>query len=106
MLGKDPATDLDVTVRDGRFGPYVQLGEGEKPKRQSLPKGMPVESLDLDTALVLLSLPREVAKHPESGEPILAGIGRLVPMCSMARSTRTSARTTTYLRSAATAPST
>ena len=78
-LGKDPATDLDVTVRDGRFGPYVQLGEGEKPKRQSLPKGMPVESLDLDTALVLLSLPREVAKHPESGEPILAGIGRYGP---------------------------
>ena len=40
ILGKDPVTDLEVTLRDGRFGPYIQLGEGEKPKRSSLPKGM------------------------------------------------------------------
>jgi DNA topoisomerase-1 len=78
-LGKDPESGLDVTVRDGRFGAYVQLGEGEKPKRQSLPKGMTRDAVDLDTALVLLSLPREVARHPESGEPILAGIGRFGP---------------------------
>jgi DNA topoisomerase-1 len=79
VLGKDPLTQADVTMRDGRFGPYIQLGEGEKPKRSSLPKGMSAASVDLETALALLSLPREVAKHPESGEPILAGIGRYGP---------------------------
>ena len=78
-LGTDPATGLEVTVRDGRFGAYAQLGEGEKPKRQSLPKGTSPGSVDLEKALALLSLPREVAKHPETGEPILAGIGRFGP---------------------------
>ena len=78
-LGKDPATDMDVTARDGRFGPYVQLGEGEKPKRQTLPKGLSASEVDLQTALLLLSLPREVARHPETGEPVLAGIGRYGP---------------------------
>jgi DNA topoisomerase I len=78
-LGADPATGLEVSVRDGRFGPYVQLGEGEKPKRQSLPKGEAADAIDLARALALLSLPREVARHPESGEPILAGIGKYGP---------------------------
>ncbi len=79
-LGVDPVTGLDVTLRGGRFGPYVQLGEaekgGEKPKRAGLPKGIAPDDVDLDKALSLLSLPREVGKHPESGDPILAGIGR------------------------------
>ena len=78
-LGTDVQSGLDVTVRDGRFGPYIQLGEGEKPKRSSLPKGVTPGSIDLDTALNLLSLPRPVAKHPTTGEPILAGIGRYGP---------------------------
>ena len=78
-LGNDPATGESVTLRDGRFGPYVQLGEGEKPKRQSLPKGVTPDQVDLEKALRLLSLPREVAKHPTSGEPILASIGRFGP---------------------------
>jgi len=78
-LGADPAGGGDVTIRDGRFGTYVQLGEGEKPKRVSLPKGMTVASVDLDRALALLALPKEVAKHPESGEPILVGVGRYGP---------------------------
>ncbi|KAF0118384.1 MAG: DNA topoisomerase I [Xanthobacteraceae bacterium] len=78
-LGDDPASGLEVTVRDGRFGPYVQLGDGEKPKRSSLPKGMTPAGLDLERALALLELPKEVAKHPESGEPILVGIGRYGP---------------------------
>ena len=81
VLGQDPETGADVTIRDGRFGPYIQLGEAgtedaEKPKRSSLPKGMKPDEVTLEKALALLALPREVAKHPESGEPILAGIGR------------------------------
>jgi len=79
ILGTDPATGQEVTMRDGRFGPYIQLGEGEKPKRSSLPKGMSPASVTLEKALALLSLPREVARHPESGEPILVGIGRFGP---------------------------
>jgi DNA topoisomerase-1 len=53
--------------------------EGEKPKRQGLPRGMSVESVDLATALKLLSLPREVGTHPETGKVIQAGIGRFGP---------------------------
>jgi DNA topoisomerase-1 len=81
-LGEDPVTGLEVTLRSGRFGPYVQLGEaveGEKPKRAGLPKGLSPEDVDLQRALGLLSLPREVGRHPESGEPILAGVGRFGP---------------------------
>ena len=79
QLGKDAASGLDVTLRDGRFGPYVQLGEGEKPKRVSLPKGMAPGSLDLERALMLLAMPKQVAVHPESGKPILVGVGRYGP---------------------------
>jgi DNA topoisomerase-1 len=82
VLGQDPETGLDVSIRVGRFGPYLQLGEaaeGEKPKRASIPKNMPLEDIDLQKALALLALPREVGRHPETGEPILAGIGRFGP---------------------------
>jgi DNA topoisomerase-1 len=81
-LGRDPETGLMVTLRTGRFGPYVQLGEGtaeEKPRRTSLPKGVAPEELDLDTALALLSLPREIGPHPEDGEPVEAGLYRYGP---------------------------
>jgi DNA topoisomerase-1 len=76
VLGEDPGTGQEITLRDGRFGTYVQEGEGDKPKRSSLAANMKPEDVTLEIALALLSLPREVAKHPESGEPILAGIGR------------------------------
>ncbi|MGH6800480.1 MAG: topoisomerase C-terminal repeat-containing protein, partial [Methylocella sp.] len=79
ILGQDPATGDEITLRDGRFGVYVQLGEGEKPKRVSLPKNIDSSELTLDQALGLLSLPREIARHPETKEPILAGIGRFGP---------------------------
>jgi DNA topoisomerase-1 len=78
-LGVDPETGETVWLKAGRFGPYVQLGEGEKPKRSSLPKGWSPEAMDLEKALRLLRLPREVGVHPEDGQPILAGIGRYGP---------------------------
>jgi DNA topoisomerase-1 len=86
-LGEDPETGLEVTVRSGRFGSYLQLGEptkdddgkSVKPKRASLPKGVSPDDIDLDRAIKLLSLPRTVGKHPEDGEDIIAGIGRFGP---------------------------
>ncbi|PCJ32689.1 MAG: DNA topoisomerase I [Alphaproteobacteria bacterium] len=87
LLGIDPATEMEVTARSGRFGPYVQLGEPvekEKPKRSSIPKGMPPESVDLAKALQLLSLPRTVGDHPEDGKIIKTAIGRFGPYVSHA----------------------
>ena len=83
-LGNDPETGLDVTLRTGRFGPYVQLGEangdGEKPKRSSLPKGWdPATHRPRPTRSRCSALPREVGIHPETGKPITAGIGRYGP---------------------------
>ncbi len=87
MLGADPETGLDVYFKTGRFGPYVQLGEPadydkkkkQKPKRMSIPKGMDPAEIDLQKALQLLSLPRDIGKHPETGETITASIGRYGP---------------------------
>ncbi len=85
-LGHDPATGEEVSVRRGPYGLYVQQGEGEekrKPKRASLPRGMDGEQMTLDQALGLLSLPRAVGVHPETGEPIEAGLGRFGPYVRM-----------------------
>lgn len=85
VLGQDPDSGFDVTVKAGRFGPYIQLGEqknyaeGEKPRRAGIPKGTTPADVDLELALKLLSLPREIGKHPETGQPITAGIGRFGP---------------------------
>ena len=80
-LGKDPSGEA-VTLRSGRFGPYVQLGaggNGAKPKTKSLPRDIAPDSVDLDRALALLALPRVVGEHPETGKPITADIGRYGP---------------------------
>ena len=78
-LGDDPETGEKVTLRSGRFGPYVQLGDGKEAKRASLPKDVPSESLDLELALRLVALPRTVGSHPETGKPITASLGRYGP---------------------------
>ncbi|MEL6172710.1 MAG: DNA topoisomerase, partial [Pseudomonadota bacterium] len=87
VLGED---DGDViSLKSGRFGPYVQRGEPteevKKPPRASLPKGWTPDDMDLDKALMLLSLPREIGPHPDDGEMIEAGIGRYGPFVKHGR---------------------
>jgi len=78
-LGPDPETGEIIFLKTGRFGPYVQLGDNEKPKRAGIPKGLAPDAIDLEMAIKLLSLPREIGLHPESGKPIVAGFGRYGP---------------------------
>ena len=81
-LGTDLASGLEVTIKKGPFGHYLQLGAGDgeaKPKRVALPRQLKPADVDLDTALRLLALPRELGRHPETGETMIAGIGRFGP---------------------------
>ena len=82
ILGQDE-NGVEISLRAGRFGPYVQRGEASeaqpKPDRASLPKGWTPDGLTLDRALALLSLPREVGKHPADGQVVEAAIGRFGP---------------------------
>ncbi|MFN3549424.1 MAG: type I DNA topoisomerase [Mesorhizobium sp.] len=78
-LGADPHTGEEIALKSGRFGPYVQRGEGKDAKRASLPKGWTPDTIDHEKALALLSLPRNVGQHPESGKMISAGLGRYGP---------------------------
>ena len=79
VLGTDPQTGQEVTLRTGRFGAYVQLGDRKDAKRASIPRDVPQADVDLEWALKLLSLPRMIGAHPESGKPITASIGRYGP---------------------------
>ncbi len=82
VLGHDDA-GLPITLRNGRFGPYVQRGEATeespKPPRASLPKGWAPDGLTLDRALMLLNLPRQIGSHPDDGVMVEAAIGRFGP---------------------------
>ncbi len=78
-LGAFPDTGEMISLRNGRFGPYVQLGDGDKPKRASIPKGTDASNVDLELGIKLLSLPRFVGNHPETGQPITANFGRFGP---------------------------
>jgi DNA topoisomerase-1 len=89
-LGTDPETGLIVTLRQGPYGLYVQLGEAEgegkkktKPKRSSLPRTLDPADVDLEKALGLLGLPRMVGVHPDTGDDITAAIGRFGPYIKM-----------------------
>lgn len=85
VLGKHPDTGLEISLRKGPYGPYVQMepedpeDKKSKPKRQGLPRGTNPKDVDLAAAVSLLALPREVGKHPETGKMIEAGIGRYGP---------------------------
>jgi len=79
VLGIDEETKKEIKLLSGRFGPYIQLGDNDtkdKPKRSSIPKGIPAAEIDLAKANYLLSLPREIGLHPESGEMITINYGR------------------------------
>ncbi|MGN6546922.1 MAG: type I DNA topoisomerase, partial [Aureliella sp.] len=90
-LGHDPETGKPIYIKNGRFGPYVQLGasgDDEKPKNASIPKGMSVDDVNLDIALKLLSLPRDLGTHPEMQESIIARDGRFGPYIQCGSETR------------------
>jgi len=79
VLGQHPETGQDIVRKSGRFGPYIEMGEGKEVKRGSIPKDLPDGELTLEWAVKLLSLPREIGLHPETGKTIVANIGRFGP---------------------------
>ncbi|MCI0493179.1 MAG: DNA topoisomerase, partial [Planctomycetes bacterium] len=90
-LGTCPETDRPVYLKVGRFGPYVQRGtpdDDEKPQNASLLKGMMPEEIDLEAAIKLLTLPRNLGNHPHQGAPVMAYNGRFGPYVKCGDETR------------------
>jgi DNA topoisomerase-1 len=98
-LGQDPETDKPVYLKTGRFGPYVQLGDAErtekgalkrggKPKMASLWPEMSPETVTLEEALEVLSFPRTLGEHPETGQPVTVQDGKYGPYVKMGDETR------------------
>jgi DNA topoisomerase-1 len=79
ILGQHPETGQDIVKKSGRFGPYIEMGSGKEAVRASIPRDIPGEDFGMDWAVKLLSLPRTIGNHPESGKPITASIGRYGP---------------------------
>jgi len=77
IMGQHPETGEDIHRKTGRFGPYVQMGDGKEAKRASIPKDL--DDFDLDWAVKLLDLPRIIGAHPDTGKEIEANIGRYGP---------------------------
>ncbi len=88
VLGVDPDSSEEISLRSGRYGPYVQRGDGKEAKRTSVPAGTDPQALDLDGALRLLQLPREVGTHPETGAMMIARPGKFGPLLEMKVGTR------------------
>tara|TARA_B100002051_G_scaffold275575_1_gene320106 strand:+ start:1712 stop:4084 length:2373 start_codon:yes stop_codon:yes gene_type:complete len=87
-IGNHPETGEPIFVMNGRYGPYVQLGETpekvkgkklEKPKRAALPPGVEPEDVTVEEAAKYLLLPRELGEHPKTGEPVIANTGQYGP---------------------------
>jgi DNA topoisomerase-1 len=83
-IGTDAGSGKEILLMNGPYGPYLQVGlpvEGEKkkPKRVSIPKDIPISNVNIDIANMLLSLPRDLGQHPETGKKIIANIGRFGP---------------------------
>lgn len=88
-LGLDPTTGLKVLMKKGRFGIYLQLGEDErKEKQKSLLPGMHPEDVSLTVALDILALPKELGRHPDTGEPVVADLGRYGPYVKSGKANR------------------
>ncbi|MFL9711035.1 type I DNA topoisomerase [Methylobacillus sp. Pita1] len=84
VIGQEPESGKDILLLNGPYGPYLQIGLPEadskkKPKRVSIPKEISVASLDMETALKLIALPRDLGQHPETGKKVVANIGRFGP---------------------------